>query len=83
LLDEPLAALDAGARREVRAFLAETLERLALPTILVTHDPADVRALGDTILVLERGRVTQVGAWDDLAAKPASPFVEELVAGSC
>ena len=79
LLDEPLAALDAHARREVRSFLADTLRRLALPTIVVTHDPVDARTLGSRIAVLEAGRITQQGSWDELAAKPASRFVEQLV----
>ncbi len=82
LLDEPLAALDPLARREVRAYLAATLRRLALPTVVVTHDPADARALGARIAVLEAGRITQVGTWDELAARPASRFVEALVAAA-
>jgi molybdate transport system ATP-binding protein len=80
LLDEPLAALDVHARREVRTSLAETLKALGLPTIVVTHDPADARLLGQRIMVLESGRVTQVGAWAELVDRPASRFVEEFVA---
>ena len=80
LLDEPLSALDASARREVRAFLASHLERLGLPALVVTHDPADARELGHRIAVLEAGRVVQVGTWGELCARPASPFVERFVA---
>lgn len=82
LLDEPLAALDVPARREVRRFLAAYLVRLGLPTVVVTHDARDARELGDRFLVLEEGRVTQAGTWDDLAHRPASAFVEEFVASS-
>ncbi|WP_437969176.1 ATP-binding cassette domain-containing protein [Sorangium sp. So ce260] len=82
LLDEPLAALDVHSRREVRAFLAGTLRALALPTIVVTHDASDARLLGQRIAVLEAGRVTQAGTWEDLAARPASRFVEELVSSA-
>jgi molybdate transport system ATP-binding protein len=82
LLDEPLAALDVHARDRVRAFLSETLKRLALPTIVVTHDAADARVLGQRITVLEAGRVTQTGAWDELALEPASAFVRQFVAES-
>jgi len=83
LLDEPLAALDVHARREVRAFLAAYLARVGLATLVVTHDPLDACALGDRIAVLEAGHFTQVGTWSELAARPASRFVEELVqAGS-
>jgi molybdate transport system ATP-binding protein len=78
LLDEPLSALDVHARRGVRAFLARYLKEVALPTIVVTHDPADARTLGARIAVMEAGVITQTGTWDELAASPASPFVEEL-----
>ncbi|HEX6764410.1 MAG TPA: ATP-binding cassette domain-containing protein [Polyangiaceae bacterium] len=80
LLDEPLAALDVGARRDVRAFLHSYLAELALPTILVTHDARDAAELGHRVAVLEGGRISQVGAWNELRARPATPFVEELVA---
>jgi molybdate transport system ATP-binding protein len=79
LLDEPLAALDVHTRQEVREFLAAYLKKLALPTVLVTHDALDARQLGHRILVLEAGRITQVGNWTDLATRPASRFVEEFV----
>jgi molybdate transport system ATP-binding protein len=78
LLDEPFAALDIGTRRQVRTFLRETIERQALPTVVVSHDAADARALGSRILVLEAGRVVQAGHWDELRENPASAFVREL-----
>jgi molybdate transport system ATP-binding protein len=78
LLDEPFAALDVGTRRQVRLFLHEYLERLALPTLVVTHDAADARAVGRHIVVLEAGRVVQQGCWEDLCSSPATPFVREL-----
>lgn len=80
LLDEPLAALDVHSRGEVRAFLAAYLEKLALPTIVVTHDAADARLLGQRIAVLESGKITQLGTWDELLTAPRSRFVEEFVA---
>ncbi|HWA72127.1 MAG TPA: ABC transporter ATP-binding protein [Polyangiaceae bacterium] len=80
LLDEPLSALDAESRAEVRAFLARYLSRLRLPTLVVTHDAADAMALGQCVAVLERGRLVQQGTWAELSARPASRFVEELVA---
>ncbi len=79
LLDEPLAALDLHARGDVRRFLRDYLGRLSLPTLMITHDVADARALGDRIAVLENGRVTQHGTWDELVNSPASRFVEALV----
>jgi ABC-type sulfate/molybdate transport systems ATPase subunit len=64
LLDEPLAALDITARRRVRDTLAEHLDGLTLPTLMVTHDPADVTRLADRVVVLENGRIT-ASARDD------------------
>ena len=79
LLDEPLAAFDIAARRETRAFLAEYLQRLDLPTLVVTHDAGDARALGQQIAVLEAGRIVQCGSWAELDARPASRFVREFL----
>jgi molybdate transport system ATP-binding protein len=79
LLDEPLAAFDVAARRETRAFLSDYLQRLELPTLVVTHDGADARALGDRIAVLEAGRIVQIGSWAELGAQPKSDFVREFL----
>ena len=79
LLDEPLAALDATARREVRSSLASYLAKLNLPAVLVTHDLADAAALGHRIAVLEQGRIVQTGTWDELRVRPVSRFVEQFV----
>lgn len=80
MLDEPLAALDIPARGVVRTFLAQTLRHLGLPSLLVTHDPADARTLATQLVVLEEGRILQVGSWTELAEKPASAFVAQFVA---
>jgi molybdate transport system ATP-binding protein len=82
LLDEPLAALDVHSRREVRAFLAAFLGRTGLPAVVVSHDADDARLLGQRIAVLENGRITQLGTWDELTAQPASPFVARFVASA-
>jgi molybdate transport system ATP-binding protein len=78
LLDEPLAALDPGARHRVREFLLEYLERLTLPTLIVTHDPADAQALGRTVAVLEAGNLVQHGRFEDLEKLPSSTFIERF-----
>jgi molybdate transport system ATP-binding protein len=80
VLDEPLAALDVTAKREVRRFLAERLRAWRLPTIVVTHDPADAAALDGDVLALERGAVTQTGRLADLARAPRTEFVRQFVA---
>ena len=75
LLDEPLAALDAAARRDIRRFLATRNS----PALVVTHDARDVRALGAlSIFALEGGSVIQSGRPEALAASPATDFVREF-----
>jgi molybdate transport system ATP-binding protein len=79
LLDEPLAALDVSIRREMRRFLASRLRAWSIPTVVVTHDRADAEALEGDIIVVENGAVTQRGRLADLAAKPATDFVRQLM----
>lgn len=78
LLDEPLAALDRGARRRTRTFLRDTLDRLNLPTLLVTHDPADVRTLCEHVVALEDGALIQHGSIAELERAPKTPFLAEF-----
>ena len=59
LLDEPFAALHTTLRRELRAELRELRQRLGIPAVLVSHDPEDVRALADEVLILDGGRVAR------------------------
>ena len=75
LLDEPLSALDAHTRAIVRGELAELLDDLELPTLLVTHDFEDAAALADRVGVIVDGQVLQLGAAADLLAAPADAFV--------
>ena len=79
LLDEPMSALDATSKRAMRTLLAERLQRLEIPTLLVTHDVADVESLAHRIAVLEQGTIVQTGSLAELRAAPASEFVAELL----
>jgi len=79
LLDEPLSALDLQTRRAVRDELRRLLVTLSCVTIYVTHSPAEAMALGDWIAVLEHGRIVQHGPPRELASRPASPYVAELI----
>ena len=79
LLDEPLAALDAGTRVEMRSDLRRHLTTFPGIGVLVTHDPVDALALADRVVVLEAGRVVQTGTIPDIAAQPRSRYVAELV----
>jgi molybdate transport system ATP-binding protein len=75
LLDEPLAALDAHTKAEVRHELAELLGELALPTLLVTHDYEDAAALAGEVGVLVEGRLRQLGSPAELVSRPRDAFV--------
>jgi molybdenum ABC transporter ATP-binding protein len=75
LLDEPLAALDAHTKAEVRHELAELLRELALPVLLVTHDYEDAAALADEVGVLVEGGLRQLGTPAELVARPRDAFV--------
>jgi molybdate transport system ATP-binding protein len=79
LLDEPLAALDAGTRAEVRRDLRCHLEGFDGMRLLVTHDPVDAYAIADRIVVLEAGRITQTGTIAEVTAHPRSAYVASLV----
>jgi len=79
LLDEPLAALDALTRNEVRRQLVHHLTSFAGVRVLVTHDPLDAAILADTIVVLERGRVAQIGTPADITARPRTAWVAQLI----
>jgi molybdate transport system ATP-binding protein len=79
LLDEPLAALDAATRTEVRRDLRRHLASFAGTRLLVTHDPLEAMALADRLVVLEGGRVTQTGRPAEVSERPRSGYVAELV----
>lgn len=78
LLDEPLAALDTATRNESRRDLARFLLSFTGPRIIVTHDPVDAAVLADEVVVLDAGRVVQVGTPADIVARPRSSWVAEL-----
>ena len=75
LLDEPLAALDAHTKTQVRGELHDLLRELALPTLLVTHDYEDAAALADEVGVLVDGTLRQLASPAELVARPRDAFV--------
>jgi molybdate transport system ATP-binding protein len=79
LLDEPLSALDAGARLDVQAELRRHLADFAGPCLLVTHDPIEALVLADQLIVLEAGRIVQEGSPAQIARQPATAYVAKLV----
>jgi molybdate transport system ATP-binding protein len=79
LLDEPLSALDAPTRSELRDQLRQVLAEWAIPTIVVTHDAAEVEALADYVVVLCDGRVRQQGPVAEVFRQPADADVARIV----
>ena len=79
LLDEPLAALDAATRAEVRRDLRRHLASFDGTRLLVTHDPLEAMALADRLVVLEGGHITQTGSPAEVSGRPRSRYAAELV----
>ncbi|WP_026820907.1 ABC transporter ATP-binding protein [Arthrobacter castelli] len=79
LLDEPLAALDASTKIEVRSGLKEHLGDFTGITVLVTHDPLDAMVLADRLLIVQDGRVIQDGTPAQIARHPLTDYVANLV----
>ncbi|PWI13688.1 ABC transporter ATP-binding protein [Streptomyces sp. Act143] len=79
LLDEPLAALDARTRLDVRAQLRHHLADFEAVAVLVTHDPLDAMVLADHLVVVEEGRVVQRGTPADIARRPRTDYIAHLV----
>jgi sulfate transport system ATP-binding protein len=75
LLDEPFGALDAQVRKELRDWLRRLHDEVPVTTVFVTHDQEEALEVADEIVVINGGRVEQVGSPDDLYDKPANDFV--------
>ncbi len=82
LLDEPLSALDANLREDMRVELKRIQERIGVTTIFVTHDQSEALALSDQIVVMSAGRVEQVGPPEEVYNTPASEFVANFLGAS-
>jgi iron(III) transport system ATP-binding protein len=79
LLDEPLSALDAKVREELRAEIKDLQSRLGITTIMVTHDQNEAMELADRIAVMNAGAIEQIGAPVELYERPANRFVAEFI----
>ncbi|HLQ84681.1 MAG TPA: ABC transporter ATP-binding protein, partial [Salinisphaeraceae bacterium] len=75
LLDEPLSALDAHLREEMRVELKHIQRELGIATVFVTHDQAEALALSDRVVVMNRGSIEQVGTPEEVYNNPATEFV--------
>jgi molybdate transport system ATP-binding protein len=81
LLDEPFASVDADGRSDLREVLRSALERHGTPAVLVTHDPEDALAMGDTLVRFSRGRTTHTGAPGELLRRGHPVRVRGRLAG--
>ncbi|MEP7029877.1 MAG: ABC transporter ATP-binding protein [Pseudolabrys sp.] len=79
LLDEPLSALDAKVRVELRTEIRDLQKRLGILTIMVTHDQEEALTLADRIVCMQSGRIAQVGSPHDLYHRPVSRFVADFM----
>jgi len=79
LLDEPLSALDAALRQSLRSELVHLQKRLGVTTIFVTHDQVEAMTMGDMIVVMNNGRIEQVGTPQEVYETPKSRFVAGFV----
>lgn len=79
LLDEPLTALDAKLREDLRLEIDRLLRSLRITTVYVTHDQAEAMALGDRIAVMAHGRIAQIGTPQDIYFAPADAFVADFI----
>lgn len=82
LLDEPLGALDARIKAQLRVYLRRLVKELGLTAIHVTHDQEEAMSVADRIILVRRGRVVQDGGPNELYLRPKSPFVANFV-GDC
>src|SRR5262249_15361830 len=79
LLDEPLSALDAKVRVYLRQEIKRLQRRLGVTTIMVTHDQEEALTMADRIVVMNRGRIEQIGTPLQVYREPASPFVADFI----
>ena len=79
LLDEPLSALDALERVRLRGEIRALQQRLGVTTIMVTHDQEEALSMADRIVVMNQGRIEQVGTPREVYETPATPFTADFV----
>ena len=79
LLDEPLSALDAKVRAQLRDEIRRVQLEIGITTLFVTHDQEEALAIADRVGVMRAGRLEQLGSPTDVYARPATPFVAEFV----
>ena len=79
LLDEPLSALDAKVREQLRGEIRDLQGTLGITTVMVTHDQDEAMEMADRIVVMNQGHIAQIGTAYDLYTEPANRFVAEFI----
>ena len=79
LLDEPLSALDAQVRLRLRSEIRDLQKRLGITTIMVTHDQEEAQTLSDRIVLMNEGRIEQIGTPSEIYNQPRTPFVADFI----
>jgi sulfate transport system ATP-binding protein len=79
LLDEPFGALDAKVRQELRRWLRRLHDEMHVTSVFVTHDQEEALEVADRVVVMNHGRIEQIGTPDEVYDHPASPFVLEFL----
>lgn len=79
LLDEPLSNLDAGLRDQMRDEIRALQQRLSITTVFVTHDQREALAISDQVVIMDQGRVVEVGAPEDIYSQPSDEFTARFL----
>lgn len=82
LLDEPFAAIDAKVRKELRSWLRETINKVGITSIFVTHDQDEAIEVADEIIITNHGRIEQKGSPVQIYKNPATPFAAQFIGQS-
>jgi sulfate transport system ATP-binding protein len=79
LLDEPFGALDALVRKELRRWLRRLIEEVGVTSVFVTHDQEEALEVADQVVIMNHGRIEQVGTPEEVFERPANPFVMQFL----
>lgn len=79
LLDEPFAAIDAKVRQELRTWLKGMIERVGVTSIFVTHDQEEAMEVADTVIIINQGKIEQMGKPEMICHCPATNFVADFI----
>ena len=79
LLDEPFGALDTKVRKELRRWLRRLHDEMHISSVFVTHDQEEALEVADRVVVMNHGRIEQIGSPDEVYSSPASPFVYQFL----